>query len=236
MKRILITAGATFEPIDSVRGITNLSTGRTACAVAEGFLASGHHVVFVAGRGCRQIVAFEGASLESIPFVTYGDLRRILEERLRNDDFDVIVHAAAVSDFSVSTPISGKMTSGGPMTIELAPNPKLIHKLKRWSRNRDVKIIAFKLTSGLETEAENMKVRTLFGGGDVDLVVHNRVEDRSMDGARAFRVLARGGAVGAAETPEELGRILEAHPFASEPLARSSFDVSTEVSTDEIPL
>ncbi|HBC90535.1 MAG TPA: phosphopantothenate--cysteine ligase, partial [Lactococcus sp.] len=47
--KILITAGGTTEPIDTVRGITNFATGSLGKFTAEEFLEHGHHVILLAG-------------------------------------------------------------------------------------------------------------------------------------------------------------------------------------------
>jgi phosphopantothenoylcysteine decarboxylase/phosphopantothenate--cysteine ligase len=176
--RVLVTSGGTSVPIDGVRSITNLSTGHTGAAIAAHLSRSGHEVTCLRSRGSEP--APSGAAQEE--FVTFQDLDEALSRLLSTRDFDAIVHAAAVSDYSVDRvevegPGAGtKIESGRRPVVHLKPNPRLIDSLRQRSRNRDLRLVGFKLTRGAEIEAA---VRALIDHSGADIVVHNDPSERS---------------------------------------------------------
>src|SRR5690242_2028312 len=96
--RILLTSGATREPIDGVRFITNFSTGQTGAELADAFQAAGYPVLLLAGEGA---VAPEKAEFRR--YSSFQDLDAKLREVLGAQSFDAIIHLAAVSDYSVAS-------------------------------------------------------------------------------------------------------------------------------------
>lgn len=174
--RILVTAGGTIEPIDDVRHIANESTGQTGVEIANALSEMGADVVLLASATAPQ----SQAGVHRRNFRTYQDLADALKSELSEHEFTHIIHAAAVSDYSVAKVVQGsfevgggKIPSGVPLTLELRPNPKIISQLKPWSRNKAVKIIGFKLTSQLNAEETLQKVRSLFEQCACDYVVQN---------------------------------------------------------------
>ncbi len=97
-KRILITAGGTREPIDSVRYIGNTSSGRTASRLADELTQAGHRVTWL---GADDAV-MPRLSCDMQRFCSFADLALQLQTLLAADDYDMVIHAAAVSDFSVA--------------------------------------------------------------------------------------------------------------------------------------
>lgn len=103
--RILVTAGNTLAPIDRVRGITNIFTGRTGAAIAVAGHGRAHDVVLLTSHpeAANDLVTqspgpwSERWQIQS--FVTFADLSRLLGEAARHGRFDAIVHSAAVSDY-----------------------------------------------------------------------------------------------------------------------------------------
>ena len=185
-KRILVTAGGTREPIDSVRYIGNLSSGRTAARLSEKFARAGHQVTWLGGAGA-ELPASE-TSIEQIGYVSFADLRDSLGQLLAERNWDAVVHAAAVSDYHVAA-IAGppaendagsrKLPSNHELELRLRPNPKLIDNMRSLSRNRGVLLIGFKLTDSLDQLQRQQAVARLFERAGVDAVVHNDVQDIS---------------------------------------------------------
>src|SRR5690606_29599775 len=95
---LLITAGGTQERIDQVRSITNTSTGATALTISETLYANGKNNIYYLHSKKSQ--PFANAK-ENITFESSNDLENSLKEILQNTSIDVIIHAAAVSDFIV---------------------------------------------------------------------------------------------------------------------------------------
>ena len=177
-QRVLVTSGATREPIDAVRFLTNFSTGATGAAIADVFSEAGNEVLYLHGTGALR----PSAPCEAVEFGDVRDLDRKLKVLLHEKRFDLVIHAAAVSDFSVSRiegaggtvyPASSdgaKLPSSGEIRLELAPTPKLLDTIRSRSRNPAVKLVAFKLTHGADGVAE---VKRLLAHSSADYVVHN---------------------------------------------------------------
>jgi len=100
-KKVLVTAGNTTVPIDRVRGLTNIFTGKTGTAIAEYFATQGWQVTLLASHP-ELVKQNQDNPMEVIRFKTYDDLYKTMELQTRHGEFDVIVQSAAISDFSVT--------------------------------------------------------------------------------------------------------------------------------------
>src|SRR5690606_35712137 len=94
---LLITSGGTREPIDGVRFITNFSSGNTGAFLTDFFRRQGHRVTLLRGQGSQKPET-EGLSFE---FQSFQDLEKLLQENLATNKYDVVIHLAAISDYSV---------------------------------------------------------------------------------------------------------------------------------------
>jgi len=192
-KRILITAGGTRERIDSVRYIGNMSSGRTAASLADELAAAGHSVIWLGARDAGRPITVDRFE----QYYSFADLEARLRSLLGPGEYDVVVHAAAVSDFSVSSvevgeggavkKNGGKLPSGSDLVLRLARNPKLLDSLKDWSGNPALKVIGFKLTDTEDPQQRLAAVRKQFDNSGVDAVVHNDLSDISATG-HSFRL------------------------------------------------
>jgi phosphopantothenate---cysteine ligase (CTP) len=107
MMNLLVTAGNTLAPIDRVRGLTNVFTGRTGAAVALHAHARGHRVALLTSRPDAVTALRHGAAEPAEHWAvhrykTFDDLHRLMEKHVREGGFDAVVHAAAVSDYLVA--------------------------------------------------------------------------------------------------------------------------------------
>lgn len=185
--RVLVTSGGTSEPIDGVRVLTNTSTGETGALIATHFARLGHDVILArAANAVRPTV-----SCTEETFTTFAELEGILERRLRSENIDVVIHVAAVSDFAVAeietdgavwTPGQGKMPSVAAPVIRLRRNPKLLDSFRARSRNRSLRVVAFKLTRDASPDTARAAVNAVFTGGMADFVVHNDLSQRAGSG------------------------------------------------------
>ncbi len=220
--RVLVTGGGTTEPIDGVRVLANLSTGATAALIAGYFTRCGHNVTLLRAHSARG--AETGCDEET--FGTFAELDTALTRRLGGEDFDAVVHAAAVSDFAVEAilvdgvvlpPGLAKLGSDSAPTLRLRPNPKLLDTLRVRSSNRALRVVAFKLTRGATAMQRREAVETLLARSGADFVVHNDLADRPAEGgAFPADLWHRGGtaAVPCADRPA-LARELEARLVAA---------------------
>lgn len=191
--KILITTGGTREYIDGVRYIGNLSTGRTGALLARHLSQAGHQVHCLSSTHAitpeqvEQIMAYE----------TFDELASGLEQTLGSTAFDLVIQAAAISDFhvsgidaSASSPAESpdrqrKLDSTRGMSIQLSPNPKLLSRLRSLSCNPQLKVVGFKLTQTHDPDQQLAAVNRQFQRSAVDAVVHNDL-NRIQDGQHPF--------------------------------------------------
>lgn len=123
-KRILITAGATFEAIDPVRGITNISSGQMGTALARACRAAGAKVTLIYGQLQTTIPT---GLLHTEQAVSAEEMFRAVHNHITNQD--VFISVAAVADYKVKNSSSQKMKkdgSGKVPVIELTENPDIL--------------------------------------------------------------------------------------------------------------
>jgi phosphopantothenoylcysteine synthetase/decarboxylase len=99
---VLVTAGNTQVPIDRVRCITNVFTGRTGAQIALEAQRRGHHVTLLTSH--PEVVADLSATPPAerwavLPYRTFDDLQRLLEELIPLGGLSAVIHSAAVSDY-----------------------------------------------------------------------------------------------------------------------------------------
>jgi len=218
--RVLVTAGGTAEPVDSVRVLTNTSTGATGAGIATRLARAGHEVVLLRAQNAARA---DGPCREET-FVTFAELESALDRLLGSDHFDTVVHAAAVSDYGVEAVLGSagggmKIASGGAPLLQLRPNSRLVDGLRRLS-GRPLTVVAFKLTHGADTREIDGAVRRLFAHSGADYVVHNDLASREDAGAFPADIFRPDGTV-AAHCPdrpalsEALTQLLVADPGAN---------------------
>ncbi|TSA10860.1 MAG: bifunctional phosphopantothenoylcysteine decarboxylase/phosphopantothenate--cysteine ligase CoaBC [Betaproteobacteria bacterium] len=120
-KRVLITAGPTFEPIDTVRGITNTSSGKMGYAVARAARDAGATVTLVSGP--TALAAPRG--LERVDVSSAQEMYDAVMVRVAKAD--VFIGVAAVADYRPKKAMRHKLKKGtDEMTLELQPNPDIL--------------------------------------------------------------------------------------------------------------
>lgn len=123
-ERILITAGATFEAIDPVRGITNISSGQMGTALARACRAAGAKVTLIYGQLQTTIPT---GLLHTEQAVSAEEMFHAVHNHITNQD--VFISVAAVADYKVKNSSSQKMKkdgSGKVPVIELMENPDIL--------------------------------------------------------------------------------------------------------------
>lgn len=141
--RCIVTAGPTFEPLDRVRRLTNLSTGRLGSELAAFLGQRQYEVTLLLGQHATWRSQSPSCATET--FTTTADLRERLARLAATPGCGAVFHAAAVSDFAFGKIwrrsaagelieiTSGKLsTRQGNLFAELVPTPKLISELRGW--------------------------------------------------------------------------------------------------------
>ncbi|MGH7944259.1 MAG: bifunctional phosphopantothenoylcysteine decarboxylase/phosphopantothenate--cysteine ligase CoaBC [Opitutaceae bacterium] len=212
--RVLVTSGGTSEPVDGVRALTNSSTGATGALIADHLSRAGHEVVLLRATNAER-ARFQA---RDETFDTFASLDSALERLLGAEHFDAVIHAAAVSDFSVDgIEVDGKVCAPGVAklgsevapTLRLRRNPKLLDFIRPRSRNPAVCVVAFKLTRGADAGEVRTAVRTLLERGAADLVVHNDLAARTSDGAFPAEIWSATGVVEKCASRAAIGAALE---------------------------
>lgn len=183
--KVLVTSGGTREPIDGVRSIANTSTGQTGTAIARHFAQRGHEVTLVRARDSVSAPQLNGLRVRD--FTTFADLRETLKDELGSTDYDAVIHAAAVSDFSLdhieangkTLPPSEKLDSESTEALHLylKRNPKIVDELRAHSRNSSIRVVAFKLTNTKDEQARLQAVQKLAKHARPDLIFQNDLSE-----------------------------------------------------------
>jgi phosphopantothenoylcysteine decarboxylase/phosphopantothenate--cysteine ligase len=164
-RRVLVTAGGTREPLDSVRFLGNRSSGRMGAALASEARRRGAEVTLVASN--LAVPAPVGVDVIEAP--TAEDVAR---ETLARGDADVVVMAAAVADYRPSRADGGKRAKDGePWTVTLEPTTDVLRELGAARRNGQL-LIGFAADHG---ERGLERARTKLGNKHADLIVFNDV-------------------------------------------------------------
>jgi phosphopantothenoylcysteine decarboxylase / phosphopantothenate---cysteine ligase len=121
-KRVLVTAGPTFEPIDTVRGITNLSSGKMGFAVAQAAAEAGADVTLVSGPTSLATPV----RVARVDVTTARDMHDAVMARARGAD--IFIAVAAVADYHVVDAKDHKMKkqAGSAPSLRLAENPDIL--------------------------------------------------------------------------------------------------------------
>jgi phosphopantothenoylcysteine decarboxylase/phosphopantothenate--cysteine ligase len=188
--KILLTSGATREPLDDVRFFSNVSTGATGAALADALAAHGHTVTLLHGTGATAPQTVR----DLVTFSSTADLQAQLKRRLSAGGYDAVIQCAAVADYTPARATRGKISSDKRgLTLRLVPTPKLLPQIKSWAP-RPPLVIGFKLTSGADTPARAAAVARLFSAGTVDAAIHNDMAELGAGRARPFRAYVAGRA------------------------------------------
>jgi len=168
-QRVMITAGATREFIDSVRFISNPSTGKMGYALAREGCLRGADVVLISGK--TDVPPPRGVDV--VNALTAGDM---YEKVMKYFDWaDIIIKAAAVGDYTPSTTIQGKVKKDKKeFTLTLKPTRDILLEI---GEMKDGKIIVG-FAAEYENIIENSKDKLI--GKNADLIVAN---DISKDGS-----------------------------------------------------
>ncbi len=202
---ILITAGPTWVAIDKVRFISNISSGQTGCLIAQEALRKKARVTLLLGPSQ---IKLRQKNLKVFRYCFFQELLSLLEKNLKSGIFDIVIHAAAVSDYRLKNPIKTKLKSEiKHLSLNLVPTVKIIDKIKRI--NPGIFLVGFKLETKSAKEGLLKNSAKLFESAKADLVVANTLEKNSyqaiiLDNKR--KILAR--ASSRLELAEKLIRIL----------------------------
>ena len=167
-KKILITAGPTYEAIDPVRFIGNHSSGKMGCAIAEAAARMGADVVLVLGPSAVKI---NEAGIQLIRVTSAQEMYAAVHEHF--ETCDVAVLSAAVADYRPSEIASEKIKKKeGALTLHLEKTKDILASLGA------VKKEQFLVGFALETQNELENAKTKLQKKNLDLIVLNSLKDK----------------------------------------------------------
>jgi phosphopantothenoylcysteine decarboxylase/phosphopantothenate--cysteine ligase len=164
-KNILVTAGPTIEKIDSVRYISNFSSGKQGYAIAEYFAARGGNVTLISGP-----VSITPPSGVNLVKVTSAD--EMLKACMATKNIDIGVYAAAVADWKAKKTSAQKIKKGkdNSISLEFDKNPDVLGTISK-SKNRPKILIGF----AAETENLTANAKSKLASKNLDMVIANDV-------------------------------------------------------------
>ena len=205
-KRVLLTAGPTFEAIDPVRGITNLSSGKTGFALARAARDAGAEVTLVAGPTAL-------ATPRGVKRVDVTSASEMHDATMRALPVDVFIGVAAVADWRIANPSDRKIKKNAkaiPPALQFEPNVDILAAVA--ALPHPPYCIGFAAES--EDVVDNAKRK--LASKKVQLVVGNRAQDTfGADGSELFLVDAAG-----VTTLEHAGKLAQARRLIAEIAAR----------------
>jgi len=168
-KKVLITAGPTIEYIDPVRVITNQSTGKTGVLLASELVSAGAKVTFIYGPGKE--LPPKGVRL--IRVETGQEMFDAVKKEMKQK-FDIVILAAAVSDYTSEKPSKTKIKSDqNKITLKLKRVPKIIDEVKKIQKN--VFLVGFKAETNLSKEKLIREAKQKLKESNADLIIANDI-------------------------------------------------------------
>lgn len=151
MKRVVVVTGGTQVDLDDMRTLTNKSSGKFGIRIANAYAAEGCLVTVIHSESANERWLDDDRIDDYRSFRTYDDLSKMLFE-LREENFDIIVMAAAVSDYAFDK-VDGKVDSSDEsLTVTLKKTPKILAHMREWYQEFRPFIVGFKLLSGVEPD------------------------------------------------------------------------------------
>ena len=167
-KKVLLTAGPTYEPIDPVRFIGNHSTGKMGYALAEAFARAGADVILVSGPTNQKT---ENPAIQVIPVTTADQMYAQVKQHAQMAD--ILVFAAAVADYKPKTISEVKVKkSSETLTLELVKNVDIAKTI-----GQNKKPEQFTVGFALETDNELENARAKLQTKNLDMIVLNSLQD-----------------------------------------------------------
>lgn len=173
--RVLVTAGPTREYIDPIRFITNKSSGRMGIALAHEAVLRGGDVTLICGPSSLPLPR----RVKTKKVETTDEMYDAVSSAIRSSHYDVVIAAAAPSDFKPSQKFDYKLPSQiEELDLKLRPTSKVIEVVKKLSPSTF--LVAFKGEYGIKGVEVASKAEVLFRRSSADMVV---VNDLAQEGA-----------------------------------------------------
>ncbi|MFX1377835.1 MAG: bifunctional phosphopantothenoylcysteine decarboxylase/phosphopantothenate--cysteine ligase CoaBC [Promethearchaeota archaeon] len=170
-KKILITAGPTREAIDSVRFVSNKSSGKMGIELAKEASARGADVLLIAGECTAKLPNY----IKTKHVISTDDFINSVKDEISLNSYDFFISAAAVSDYKPTEYIEGKISTDN--VEELKINMRLTPKIINVARKKDYNlfIVAFKAETNVSKSELIERAYNRLIKSEVDLIVANDI-------------------------------------------------------------
>ena len=167
-KKVLITAGPTYEAIDPVRFIGNHSSGKMGFAIANSAANLGAEVILISGPSHQQI---KHSLVKRIDVVSADDMYKVTHQYF--NDVDIAILSAAVADYKPKNIANQKIKKkDSSLTIELSPTKDILASLGKIKK--DQYLVGFALETNNEIENAKSKIKRK----NLDAIVLNSLQDK----------------------------------------------------------
>ena len=170
-KKILITAGPTREAIDSVRFVSNRSSGRMGIELAKEASARGADVLLIAGKCMVKIPEY----IKSLHVVSTEDFIKTVKEELAYNSYDFFISAAAISDYKPVECIEGKISSDNVQSLQvnMMLTPKIIDVARR--KDYNLFIVGFKAETNVSKSELINRAYERLKKSEIDMIIANDI-------------------------------------------------------------
>ena len=171
-KKILITAGPTWVPIDKVRVISNIATGKTGILLANQAISLGAKVTLIIGPIGE--INNLSKSVKIRQFFYFDQLDKLIKQELKEKKYDIVIHSAAVSDYKPKNFFYDKISSDiKNLSLDLESTVKIADKIKKYSS--EIFLVIFKLELGITKNQMIERARKTMLEASADLAVANTI-------------------------------------------------------------
>ncbi|MBQ6099826.1 MAG: phosphopantothenoylcysteine synthase [Methanobrevibacter sp.] len=162
-----MSLGGTYEPIDSVRGITNKSSGKMGLELAK--------EAYIRGADLKLVVANVSVDIPSVFDVVHVETSSEMNDVILSliSDYDIFISTAAVSDFEFRQKSDKKLDSSSSLFLNLKPTTKIIRQIKKI--NPDIFLVGFKAEFNISREDIINCARKQISDAGTDLVIANDI-------------------------------------------------------------
>lgn len=202
--------GGTYEPIDSVRGITNKSSGKMGLELAK--------EAYIRGADLTLVVANVTVDIPSVFDVVHVETGREMNDAIldRVSNYDIFISAAAVSDFEFRKK-ENKIDSSSSLFLNLKPTTKIIRQIKKI--NPDIFLVGFKAEFNISRDDIINCAKKQIDDAGTDLVIANDISREGCHfGSDSNEVLIVDGC----------GEVLPVSLASKKEIAKAIFDVISQ--------
>ena len=166
--KVVVTSGPTRAYIDSIRFISNYSTGALGSLTADKLAREGFEVSFIYGKGS---LLPKSRGIKAVEIETVAELLKALKKELRSGA-SAVIHAMAVLDYEPEKVIKGKVKSDRKFwAVRFKRTPKVINEIKKVSPG--ILLVGFKLEHGKGISGLRKAAEGLLKKSGADFVVAN---------------------------------------------------------------